>query len=282
MFMKRCILCVLCAFIVFALAAAGIAYILPAKQVLTFMIGQLGSCRSLIVSQKTVIYEPGLEGGMQEFVETLYYGYPDRFRSEVSTSELEQIRVVNHGHALVVIDGRVIGETEDQFDHFKDLFLYREIDFLVDRLCQLGINLEIVSLGRFKDEIAYVIGAKYPDESVPQVWVNKNTFRPIRLILNGNDGEDTPLKEIEYTDYRPLGKRWTYPGRILFFESGTLVKMQVLETSNVNPGVPEQLFDVAYLKSVSEPMTSTKPTPLPGSELNDVKKSIQDFKKVFE
>ncbi|NVM23681.1 MAG: hypothetical protein HWN68_18105 [Desulfobacterales bacterium] len=235
-----------------------------------------------MVSQKTVLYDPGLEGGMQELDETLYYGYPDRFRSEVSTHGVEQIRVVNPEGALIVLNGKIIGDAEEPFDHFKALLLYLETELLADRLFRLGINIGLVSLGRFKDKIAYVIGAKYPDESVPQVWIDKETFRPVRFILNGGGGKDAPLKEIEYTDYKPLNEGNSYPSRILFFEGGTLVRMQVLKTFRIEPEVPDQLFDVAYLKSTYEPIAATQPTPLPASELDEVKKSIQDFKKIFE
>lgn len=279
--MRRCTLTVLSACVILGLVSVANAYILPATQILTFMVDQFGSGHTLMVFQKTVVYDPGLDGGMQELDETLYYRYPDRFRSEVGTPGLEQIRVVSPEGVLSVINGKIIGETESQFDHFKGLLLYRVTDLLASQLSELGVNLEIVSLGRFKERICYVIGAKYPDESVPQVWIDKSTFRPTRFVLSGR-GDDTPLKEIEYTDYRPLGKDKTYPARILFLENGTLVRMHVLESFEVNPEIPDQLFDVAYLKGIYEPIASTQSTPSPSSELDEVKKSIQDFKKIFE
>lgn len=280
--MKRCTLPIPFACIILGLASVASAYILPARQILTLMIGGFSSGRTLIVSQKTVLYDPSLDGGMQELDETLYYKYPDRFRSEMSTSGLEQVRVVSPEGVVSVINGKIVGETESQFDHFKGLLLYTETDLLLSRLSELGVNPDIVSLGRFKERICYVIGAKYPDESVPQVWIDKNTLRPIRFVLSRKGEEVTPLKEIEYTDYRPLDKHKTYPGRILFLENGTLVRMQVMETFEVDPKVPEELFDVAHLKEIYEPIASAESAPSPSSELDEVKKSIQDFRRIFE
>jgi len=280
--MKRFTRCVAFALILFCSAAASHAYILTAEQILGFLIDQLGTLRTLMVTQKTVLYDPDVAGGLQEFEETLYYGFPDRFRSEVTAPALEQVRVANPDGAILVINGRIIGEAEDGLDHFKDLLLYRDTGILVDRLSQSGVNLEVVSLGRFKDKIVYVIGAKYPDESVPQVWIDKNTFRPTRFLLRSHRGEGAPLTDIQFTDYRSLDKSKTYPGRILFLENDTLVKMQVLETFKINPEIPGQLFDVAYLKGVYEPLTSTPPMPLPDSEPDEVKKSMEEFKKIFE
>ncbi|MBW2020695.1 MAG: hypothetical protein JRI58_11525 [Deltaproteobacteria bacterium] len=280
--MKLRALYLLCIFIVLGLAAASHSYILPAEQILSFMIEQLGSGRTLMVSQKTVLYDPGLEGGMRELDETLYYRYPDRFRCEVSISGTEQVRVVSPEGAISVTNGKIIAETESPFDHFKDLLLYRQTEVLIEQLSQLDINPEIVSLGRYKDRIAYVIGAKYPDESVPQVWIEKNTFRPIRFILRGSGLNHTGWEEIEYTEYMPLDKHRWYPARILFFQNGRLVRMYVLKTFGINPELPGRLFDIAYLKTVYQPIASTQPSPSPESELDEVKKTIKDFTTTFE
>jgi outer membrane lipoprotein-sorting protein len=280
--MKRLTFGIACTFIFFAWAAATRAYILPAEQILNFLIDGLGPGRTLIVTQKTVHYDPGFEGGIQEYEETLYYGFPDRFRSEVTAPGLEQVRVVNPDGAILVMNGRIVAETENGFDHFKDLLLYRQTGLLVDRLSQSGVNLQVVSLGRFNDKIVYVIGAKYPDESVPQVWIDKTTFRPARFLLPDGGSEGDSLQDIQFTDYTSLDKGKTYPGRILFLENDTLVKMQVLETFSVDAEVPGELFDVAYLRDAYEPLAPIQPLPPPASEPEEVKKSIEEFKKIFE
>lgn len=280
--MKHRVSYLLCAFIVIGLAVASHSYVLPAKQVLGYMIEQFGSARTFVASQNTVIYDPALEGGMRELDETLYYRYPDRFRCEVSVPEGEQVRVVGPEGAIFVVNGKIITEKEAPFDHFKDLLLYRETKLLLERLSELGVNLDVVSLGRYKDRIAYIIGAKYPDESVPQVWIEKDTFRPIRFIVKRSGDSDVPSEEIEYTDYTHLDKGMWYPARILFFQGSRLAKMYVLKASRVNSELSDELFDIAYLKTVYQPIASVQPTPSPASELDEVKKTIKDFSKAFE
>jgi hypothetical protein len=264
-----------------AQAIAAHAYVLPAEQILTFMIKKLGSARTLMVAQKTVLFDPDLRGGLRELQETLYYRYPDRFRSEVRTRRLEQIRVVNQDGALMVVNGEIVAERERAFDHFKDPLLYRETGLLIKRLSQLGINLQVVSLGRFNNKICYVIGGKYPDESGSQVWIDKETFRPVRLILEG-EHEDAPLRAIEYSHYTGPEKGITYPASILFFENGTLVRMHVLETMEVDPHVSEELFDVAYLKGEKAPMVPDQSTSWSAPEPGDVKEAIVDLEEMFE
>ncbi|MDY6988209.1 MAG: hypothetical protein SWQ30_09130 [Thermodesulfobacteriota bacterium] len=263
-------------------AAAASAYVLPAEQILALMIDKFGTADTLVVSQKTILYDPALRRGVRELDETLYYRYPDRFRSEVRTPGLQRIQVVDQDDTVIIIDGKIVGETETLFDHFKDLLLYRKTGLLVDRLSELGVNLQVVSLGRFNGKVVYMIGAKYPDDSVPQVWIDKNTFRPIGLIL-GTGYREGPLRRVEYQDYHTEPDQGGgYPKRILFFENGSLVRLQVLDTVQVNVHVPDRLLDVAYLKSRSQPVAPTPPALLPASELDEVKEGMESFKSIFE
>ena len=280
---KHCVIFVLSGLVVLTLAAAGRAYILPPEQILEFMIKHLGPLTTLQISQKTVIYNPSLEEGVQEVDATLYYQYPDRFRYEVTTPEGQEIRVVGPDGAVVVQKGKIVRERESRFDHFKDPLLYRNTELLRRKLSQGEIDFSVVSLGRYRNKISYVIGARYPDESLPQIWIEKDTFRPIRYILTRGDLIDSDSEEVEYTDYTSLGKNKWYPARILFYKNSRLTRMYVLEDFKVNPQVSDKLFDTAHLRSLYQPMAVTKePLPTSPSELDEVEKAIQDFSKTFE
>lgn len=269
-------------FIVLCVVSSGYCYILPAKQILEFMIERFGPAKGLMIQQNTVIYDPDLENGTMEVEETLYYRYPFRFRREGRAPGVEQIRVIGPGGAALITNGTVISESEMPFDHFKDLLLYKDIEGLVERLARLNVDLDLVSLGRYKGKIAYVIGARYPDESVPQVWIEKDTFRPIRYIIKGGDPEGGAPQEIEYADYRSIGKKGWYPSRIQFFENGRLARMYVMKTFKVNPEMPDELFDIARLKAVHRPIAPPGSPPEPVSEIDEVEKAIRDFRKTFE
>jgi len=259
-----------------AVAVCSYAYVLPAKQLLAFVSDRVGQEGTLVVLQKTVLYDPTLDGGMQELEETLYFKSPGWFRAEVGTSGFKKVHIVGPESALTIIGGKIMGETERLFDHFKDPFVYNKPDDLADALTRIGVDLDTVALGRFREKIAFIIGSELSDESVPQVWVDKESFYPIRFVFGGEDG--SPVREVEYAEYREVAKGKRYPARILFYEDGDLVRMQVLESFEINAQISDDLFDMAYLKRMHEPVTP----PPPSSELDEVKKSIQDFRKVYE
>jgi hypothetical protein len=206
-----------------------------------------------MIQQKTTIYDPVREKAVEEFKATLYYGYPDRFRSEVSTRKTEQLHVANGDDAVFVVDGEIVKETETGFDHFKAPLLYTKTGLLGDRLVQVGIDVEVVSLGRFDEKIVYVIGAKYPDESIPQVWIEKDSFRPLRLLLGSGHSDDVASREIQFADFKLLAQGKSYPTRILFLENGKIVKVHAMEAFRVDLTIPKHLFDVGHLRRVYGP-----------------------------
>jgi hypothetical protein len=264
-------------FVVLSCACYAYGYILPSKQILSFMSDQVGRKGTLVVIQKTVFYDPTLEGGMQELEETLYYKPPGKFRKEAHAVGVEKIHVCGPGGVLTVMEGKVVGESEGPYDHFKDPFLFKDPGALAEAFSRAGVDTGTVSLGRFKDQIAFVIGAHFPDTSVPQIWVDKDSFRPIRFVFGAGNGG--PVREIQYLEYRSIEKGKSYPTRILFYENDVLVRMQVLESFDINTDISDDLFDVAYLKGLYEPAA---PPPTEPSEVDQIKKTIQDFKKIFE
>jgi hypothetical protein len=258
------------------------SYILPAEQIVGYMIDNLGCAGSLQVTQKTVTYDSALEGGMFEVDETLYYNRPDRFRSEASTPAGERVRVAGPEGYISISKGKIISEAESRFDPFKDPLLYQKTGLVLERLEALDVNIEVVSLGRFRDKVAYVIGAEYPDQSVPQIWIEKETFRPIRYVVRGGDAVHGVLEEIEYTDYAPADKDRWYPGRILFYQHGELVQAYVLETLRLNANLPEDMFDIAHLKTMHESVEPGEPAHGAAHEIDEVKKTLRDFRRAFE
>jgi hypothetical protein len=257
------------------------AYVLPAEQVLAYMTDRVGPSHGLIVSQKTLVYDPLIEAGMQELAETLYYVPPDRFRSEITGPEVEKITVVGPDGVVMVVDDRILSEKQHLFDHFKDLILYNSAEMLTRQLLRLGVDVDRVSLGRFEDRIVYIIGAGYPDQSVPQVWVDKERFRPVRFILQG--GNDQATKEIRYTDYMVGERGADYPGRVLFYEDGKLVRMHVVDRVERHAQVADALFDLSRIREQYRLVESPPPEePTSGSELDGVRESLEQFRRIFE
>ena len=170
----------------------------------------------------------------------------------------------------------------NRFDLYKDLLFYHSREELVERLFQLGVDVSISSLGRFEGKIAFVIGAEYPDESVSQVWIDQDTFLPLRWIIKGVDpaGESDTM-EIRYLIWWKIGEI-RYPSRIEFYQDGNLVRVNQAINFEENATFSEELFDIDYLKTVF-PRSPEQPI-VPGEpeEPSEVEKTIEEFRRIFE
>ena len=316
---KTLFVAIVCAF---ALVSASPiqAYVLDGRHVLDLMVEKIGVAETLYVSQKLNFYRllPAADaltpatgdasqtaadagsnamqaavpyiGGKQtstpetiELEETLRYIFSNAFRSDARSKNSERIYVFSNAGTLTIIDGTIVPNSANRFDLYKDILLYRSRPVLADRLTELGVDVSISSLGRFEDKIAFVIGAEYPDESVNQLWVDKETLLPLRLILKGFSGGQGPnTVEVRYLVWWNVGET-RYPSRIEFYQDDNLVRVNEARKFEENASFSKELFDIAHLKMVY-PRTLSLPSVASGAaeEPSEIQKTIEEFKRIFE
>jgi len=258
------------------------AYLLQGPHLLELMTQNIGKTKNLFVSQKLVFYDESFKEGSIELKETLKYIFPEKFRSDIVSKNSKRIHVVSKGRSLTVIDGITVAGHETIFDRYKDIILYNSRSALVQRLAHLGINVSVSSLGRFQNKPVYVLGAQYPDESVSQIWLNKDTFRPFRWIINSKKpGGRIDFLEIRYSKWRKISKIW-YPMHIEFYQDDSLIRMIEVDEIKVDPGISAGLFDINRLKSTYPKDTQVLSKERQQGELSEVQKMIEEFKKIYE
>jgi hypothetical protein len=292
-------------------------YVLQGPHIIELIAEKLGEANSLFVSQRVIFYnidpEPELldestddrpgfdtagqlneppvethetdrlpaENRLIQLEESIRYLFSRAFRSDIISDTNQRIYVYNNGRTLTVIDGAIAKFTESRFDLYKDPLLFRSREMLSERLMGLGIDVTVSSLGKFDDQIALIIGAEFPDQTAPQIWVDKETFQPQRLIIPSEDDERSGIMEIRYTNWQPIGNTW-YPMQIEFIQNGMTVRAVKVSNYQINPNFSEDIFDIGRLMSEyrqSDPISSP-----PGDRegLSEVQKTIEDFKKIFE
>ena len=295
------------------------AYVLQGLHIIDLMIEQLGESRSLFVSQQLIFYrsvsqaEIDSDETVEEF-QTLDYTENDlpaeqkielddnvpveetlelaetlrfdlstnAFRSDAKSYDSERIHVVSYNRSLTIVDGNIVPPVANRFDLYKDIFLYRTRAGLAERLLDLGVDVSVSSLGRFEGQIAFVIGAVYPDESVSQIWIDRDTFLPSRWIIRGNGGSaGSDVLEVRYLTWWKSGQS-RYPSRIEYYQDGKLVRVNQIKSFRDGDVFPPDLFDIDQLRSIY-PLAPEQPL-VPGEpdEPSEVQKTIDEFKRVFE
>jgi len=257
------------------------AYVLQGPHILRLMARKLGKPKSLLVYQKLILRDNESQGNPVEFKETVRYIFSETFRSDISAEEVKRIHVISEGEVLKVIDGKATSKSENGFDRYKDLLLYRHRKLLEKKLPGFGVDVTVSSFGRFQGKPVYVVGARYPDETVPQVWIDKDTFRPLRWIVTAEDEEkDRVSLEIRYLEWWKKGKTW-YPRRIEFYQNEILMREIQVDNIIVNPYFSQRLFDIGHLESIYLP-ESLATDPQKSEGLSEIQKTIDEFKKKYE
>jgi outer membrane lipoprotein-sorting protein len=280
--MKKSAAILMSLFTVLCAGSLANAFVLLGPQILELMRKELGTAEQLFVSQKLIIYQEFLEEGAIVLDEKLRYIFPDTFRSDILSENAEVIHVFSKGRSVTVLDGKITSDRETELDHYKDIILYNTRELLEDRLPKYGLDVYTSSLGRFQGRLAYIVGAQYPDESVPQLWIDKNTFKPFRWILFGGTAENrADLLEFRFFEWRQVDKIW-YPMRIEFYQGENLVRMIQVDDIRANVNFPDKLFDIKYLRSTYPRATSIVPESGESNEMNEVQKVLEKFQKIVE
>jgi len=260
----------------------GCGYVLQGSHLLDLMTVKTGKAERIQVMQSLLIYDDNPLGDPIVIKETVRYLFPDSFRSDTETAAAKRIHVVSGNTAVTVIDGRITDELDSDLDRYKDIMLYRSRISLGERLRSLGIDITITSLGRFQEKIAYVLGAQYPDASAPQLWIDRETFRPIRWLIRHSTLPDVSKRlELRYYNWQRIQGVW-YPLRVEFYEGEQLVREIRVEQVKINPPFAEGLFDLSYIRAMYQPAPAAAPESTDSEGIGDIQKTIDEFRKIFE
>ncbi len=227
----------------------GWSAVLEGPHILDLTARALGPIAALQTSQKRIVYPQTPETFPGVFDETATYVMPNRFRAD-TLFELHQRTHLEVGdRSLTVIDGRLTSDA-DPFDRYQRLLRSRSRAQLMRTVNQLGVETAISSLGRIAGSVVFVIGARYPDESVSQLALDKETFLPARLLLVDRDvsAQQARHMEIFYYDWRKIQSGW-FPFQVVFVVDGRLTQEIRVAGLRLNPSLPPDYLDVEALKA---------------------------------
>jgi len=265
-------------------APSAEAYVLHGYHLLELMTEAIGlsEIESLRTEQQVVVPPSEANEVETEFEGVAFYRFPGEFRSQISSRQFERIHVYRYGRTITVLDGQVVAEADNDFDRYKYIFLFHNRQLLVEKLPQLGVDPSISSLGRFQGRMAYVIGARYPDESRPQIWLDKESFRPFRWIIRPSAfTEPATGLEVRFYGWRQIDDIW-FPIRMEFFQADRLIRVLQIDQVRINPDISGSLFNVERLRTTYPPAGRGRSNTGETQEKSEVQETLERFRRIFE
>ncbi len=278
-----------CILLIGATPAAG--YVLKGPHILELMVKKLAGVQTLQVEQKVLVSDPDLSGEPVELDETLSFILPGQFRSDIRYEDTHRIHVHTHGSYLTIVDDAIVDERGGRFDRYKDLLLYTSRHTLHRALLMHGVDVGITSLGKMEDRVVYVIGAVYPDDSVSQLWVDKERLVPLRWINvfpSTDDSTDPERLEFIYRNWQDVDGV-LYPMEIETLHRQQSVRRIRAIKVQANPVIAGELLNIVHLKTVyKEKEVVPKDGEMPNTDadpdagVDEVQRTLEDFRKKFE
>jgi hypothetical protein len=241
---------VLAALLLVTLPVSAAAYVLMGEHVLDLMVKALGQADTLEVSQTVTVSAAATATPLPSSAlqETVRIRFPYDFRADASSDGYQRQIVISGGTALMAVNGVLQGGALPRYLRYNEILMVKPRQALADHLRMLGVDVTISSLGRLEDHYCYVVGARFPDETVAQLWVAKDTFYPLRLILppTAMSSGEGPV-EIRYRNWT-FTEGVAYPMHVIMRQNHQIMQEIRVDRLQINPVFTSDLFDITTLR----------------------------------
>lgn len=204
--------------------------------------------RSIKVTQQTTLYD---NGSPTVLPETVYYAAPWKMRAElkldngtlVTLRDGALLRVEEPGKAAKMLRAPLADLMAEFFacdDESEDSGRER----LLADLTSYGIDVKKRALTRWDGRIAVLIGAEPWDEKSPQVYLDKDSYVPLRFVFREHSGNADRLVDVRLLGYGGAKTGSWYPEVIEVYVDGTLTRRSIVDGLELSPKLAPTLFKV--------------------------------------
>ncbi len=173
--------------------------------------------------------------------------------------KLRWVRNEDGGESVTIVDAGRRAETDAQgHTTVENIAADPLVDFLLPRtqssesvraefigVCQrLNIDLSVNTMGRQGGRLAYVYGAKPSDKDKPQIWIDKDSMQPLRVIYAGTHGGKTGIWDLRLMEWNSREAGDAAPHFIERWFDGVLVSKSEVEKAATNVRLAESLFQL--------------------------------------
>jgi hypothetical protein len=225
----------------------GFGYILPPQYILELMIKKRGNLKDLEIRQDLLFYDAGFPKGQAKGKEILYYRIPREFRVDGNYQSFKQVWVNQGNQYVILTDGLLTDEGRFDQSLLKDIFMAETGEELMQRIRSAGIDTSKVSLGKKDKSLYYIIGADYGDFEKPQLWINKDSFRPFNLRIQERFDDKKVNAEVRFEDFGKNTPSW-YPGLTEIYYDDVLIASLRAQKVSTRLKLPDQLFNIREIK----------------------------------
>ncbi|MBU0513472.1 MAG: hypothetical protein KJ621_01755 [Proteobacteria bacterium] len=176
--------------------------------------------------------------------EEVYIVAPGRFRAVLRLLGGAQVVVRNKDRAAVAWRGKLAAKKLSPLTAYLAPFMCRTAKQAQAMLKGFGIRPQSLGLELVRPRIAVIIGATAHNPSAPQLWLDKDNFFPLRLVVPTQNPE--LVLTVRYEGYsRAWG--WWLPRRITVRLGNRIVRRMEITSVAQMTRTPPGLFNAAKM-----------------------------------
>ena len=262
------------------LTGSGEAFVPQAPHLIYLVVDKIKQPVGIeIVQTKKILNFKDTPNGYLELEERLIYAYPNQLRSEIISEPLTSFSVESDFRFIKVKNRVIVSHEKPLVDLYTDILFYRDHESLLKQISLAGIDTEKVSFQRYEDTICYVIGSL--EKAIPHssLWIEKESFLPVKYVVEKNG-----LKvEFLYLNWQRYSKTW-YPMQVSIFLDHQLFATVDVQRFDLKSGLSPSLFAIdhieqSYPKNNPDPADSLDEN---SKQVDELGKRLEDFKKLYE
>lgn len=210
------------------------------KDVINFMYQKYkqGPCKSYTFSQKNTHFRNDSIIGNSEWHE--YIDFPDKFRIDFGKTEDGNFVIFKNDSSYLYKKNQLkkVSENSNTLLLLLGGMYFRELNDIITRLEKEHYNTKIVSEQKWNKQHMVIVGAVKGDTLSNQIWIEKKTWRVVRIIEK-MDKED--VMDMTFDSYQKNCNGYTET-KVTFKRNGKIE--QVEEYYNIKPidKMPIEIF----------------------------------------
>jgi len=181
-----------------------------------------------------------------ELEEKLIYLYPNKLRSQTLSETTTNFYVESNFEFIKISDGVVVSRDKPLVEQYTDILIYRNYETLLSQLALSGIDTSRVSFQRYDDKICYVIGGSHgKGKNFPGLWVEKETFLPVKYVIEKN----SQRVEFLYFNWQQIS-RTMYPMQVYIYLNDKFFAIVDVKTFDLRSNFSPALFNIDHIESL--------------------------------
>ena len=195
--------------------------------------------RTIKVEAESQAFESGAAKGLP-VAERMQFQTPGSARREIDLPEGTRTEIRVDDKLIVRVNGQADAKQKSPIDLLVDhvatgpgLDEDRAVERLLKDMKALGVNPEVVTFARWDGRVAYLIGSKAWETDKPQVWLDKDTLLPVRVVMLPKEG---PVRrtDVRYLGWgSSIGGNW-FPSTIEVWSDERLVRRSLVRSVERN------------------------------------------------